>query len=439
MFNKKLYAKIDSQQELLDQKQAIIDAINLSTASVTFDLDANVVESNALFQKTMGYSAEALKGKNHRTFCDGAFANSHEYQEFWASLRSGKPFTGRVKRVNSSGKTVWLEATYNPIKDHAGKVVGFVKFATDITQRVEDAARNRAVVDSMNRVMACIEFTVDGVVTSANQNFLNTMGYRAGELVGQHHRVLCPPEFVNSREYAQLWDQLRSGQFYSGQIRRVAKDGTERWLEASYNPVFDDAGKVVSVIKFATDISANIATQKQERDSALFAFNTSQQTRHWAEEGVKNVTDSVANIENMAKEIETAGQGVQSLGQHSQQIGTIVQTIKDIADQTNLLALNAAIEAARAGETGRGFAVVADEVRKLAERTSMSTSEISSMVAAIQSQTSNAVENMLQIKDLVDGSVSQVNKVGEVISQIRQGADSVVTAIQQMALDKGVQ
>jgi methyl-accepting chemotaxis protein len=178
---------------------------------------------------------------------------------------------------------------------------------------------------------------------------------------------------------------------------------------------------VVSVIKFATDITTNVQTQKQERDSALFAFNTSQQTRHWAEEGVNNISDSVSNIENMANEIATAAQSVQSLGKHSQQIGTIVQTIKDIADQTNLLALNAAIEAARAGETGRGFAVVADEVRKLAERTSMSTAEISGMVTAIQNQTGTAVNNMDQIKTLVEGSVDQVNKVGDVINQIRQG------------------
>jgi methyl-accepting chemotaxis protein len=123
----------------------------------------------------------------------------------------------------------------------------------------------------------------------------------------------------------------------------------------------------------------------------------------------------------MANEIATAAQSVQSLGKHSQQIGTIVQTIKDIADQTNLLALNAAIEAARAGETGRGFAVVADEVRKLAERTSMSTAEISGMVTAIQNQTGTAVNNMDQIKTLVEGSVDQVNKVGDVINQIRQG------------------
>lgn len=438
MFNKKLHAKIDGQEKLLGQKQAVIDAINLSTASVTFDINANVVESNSLFQKVMGYSDANLKGKNHRDFCDRDYANSNDYQQFWDNLRSGKPFAGRVKRLGSSGQDIWLEATYNPIKDPTGKITGFVKFATDITDRVEEAARNKAILDSVNRVMASIEFTREGVITTINQNFGRTMGYKLEELIGKHHSLLCPPDFVQSKEYTQLWEQLRAGQLFSGQIKRIAKDGTIRWLEASYNPVFDDNGNVLSIIKFATDITRNIVTQQQEHDSALFAFNTSQQTRHWAEEGVNNITDSVAYIENMSQQIATAANSVQSLGQHSQQINAIVQTIKDIADQTNLLALNAAIEAARAGETGRGFAVVADEVRKLAERTSSSTSEISGMVTAIQSQTNTAVHNMDQIKDLVADSVEQVNKVGTVINQIRQGADAVVTAIHQIALDKGI-
>ncbi|NWK79825.1 PAS domain S-box protein [Aquitalea sp. LB_tupeE] len=439
MFNSKLKETIQNQARMIAQQKAVLDAIGLSMARVTFDMNANVVESNHAFQQVMGYSAEVLPGMNHRTFCEASYANSSEYQAFWNSLRKGSPFAGRVKRLRRDGKVVWLEATYNPIKNEQGQVCGFVKFAADITLRVEEELRNKAVLAAMNRVMASIEFSIDGVIRMVNPNFLRTMGYQESELIGQHHRRLCTMEYAQSREYIQLWEQLRSGQFYSGQVLRIARDGSERWLEASYNPVFDDHGQVVSIIKFATDITANIAAQKQERDSALFAFNTSQQTRHWAEEGVKNISESVNNIETMANEIATAAQGVQSLGEHSQQIGTIVQTIKDIADQTNLLALNAAIEAARAGETGRGFAVVADEVRKLAERTSLSTAEISGMVNAIQLQTGKAVSNMDQIKHLVEGSVGQVNKVGEVISQIRTGAESVVTAIQQLALDKGYQ
>jgi methyl-accepting chemotaxis protein len=293
------------------------------------------------------------------------------------------------------------------------------------------------MLSALNRAMATIEFTPDGVITAVNPNFLKTMGYSEKDLVGQHHRQLCAPEFVQSSDYKELWNQLKRGDFFSGQIKRIARDGSERWLEASYNPVFDEGGKVISVIKFATDITENVSRQKQERDNALFAFNTSQQTRHWAEEGVNDISQSVESIGRMAADIDAAGKNVQSLGERSQQIGSIVQTIKDIADQTNLLALNAAIEAARAGETGRGFAVVADEVRKLAERTSSSTAEISTMVTAIQDQTGTAVNNMGQIQGAVQGSVEQVKKVGDVINQIRQGADSVVTAIQQMAADKG--
>jgi methyl-accepting chemotaxis protein len=133
MFNKKLHEKIHQQAAMLDQHKAILDAIHASTASVTFDLNANVVESNALFQQVMGYSASSLLGMNHRAFCESGYAGSPAYQAFWQSLREGKPFIGRVKRMRSNGDEVWLEATYNPIKDASGKITGFIKFATDIT------------------------------------------------------------------------------------------------------------------------------------------------------------------------------------------------------------------------------------------------------------------------------------------------------------------
>ncbi len=95
--------------------------------------------------------------------------------------------------------------------------------------------------------MAVIEFNLDGVILDANANFLRVVGYSLAELVGQHHRMLCQPGYVNSPEYQQLWQRLRHGDFVSGKFRRVGKGGRTIWLEASYNPIRDETGQVVRV------------------------------------------------------------------------------------------------------------------------------------------------------------------------------------------------
>ena len=439
MFNRKLHETITHLSHENHELQAILDAVSRSTAIVRFDMTGNVVEANPNFVSVMGYESLAdIKGLHHRTFCEKSYTASREYEQFWSSLRNGQQFSGQIKRIKKDGNPVWLEATYNPIKDKDGKVTGFIKFASNITEKVLASLKSQAMLNAIDRSMAVIEFTPDGTITAVNQNFLNTMGYSAGDLIGHHHRQLCPPSFVNSDEYSRLWSNLRDGQFFSGHILRNPRDGYELMLEATYNPVLDEQGKVISVVKFSTDITTSVKRHKQEQDSAVFAFNTSQQTRHWADEGVASVQTAVGEIEAMESDIGQAGENVTRLGADSQQIGSIVQTIKDIADQTNLLALNAAIEAARAGETGRGFAVVADEVRKLAERTTASTSQISGMVSNIQASTALAVDSMADISTKARASVEHVSKVGEVIFQIRSGADSVVTAIQQIANERGV-
>ncbi|HBN78859.1 MAG TPA: chemotaxis protein, partial [Planctomycetaceae bacterium] len=103
--------------------------------------------------------------------------------------------------------------------------------------------------------MAVIEFNMDGTVQTANTNFLQTLGYTLEEVVGQHHRIFCDPEFAGSHEYRAFWEKLNRGQFESAEYKRIGKGGKEVWIQASYNPIFDANGQPFKVIKFATDIT----------------------------------------------------------------------------------------------------------------------------------------------------------------------------------------
>jgi methyl-accepting chemotaxis protein len=152
-----------------------------------------------------------------------------------------------------------------------------------------------------------------------------------------------------------------------------------------------------------------------------------------AEAGQQVVNKAAMGIQQIATTVSESAKLMASLGLRSDQIGQIVNVIKDIAEQTNLLALNAAIEAARAGEQGRGFAVVADEVRKLAERTATATSEISQMIAAIQSETTNAVATMEKGSSEVNVGVTLANQAAQALQNINNSVNGVVVMIEQIS------
>jgi methyl-accepting chemotaxis protein len=112
-----------------------------------------------------------------------------------------------------------------------------------------------AVYQALDRVQSIIEFDLDGKVISANDNFLRTFGYEADEIIGQHHRMFCVPSYAASPEYAEFWKKLGRGEFHAAEFKRLGKGGRGIWLRASYNPVLDEDGKAVRVVKFATDVT----------------------------------------------------------------------------------------------------------------------------------------------------------------------------------------
>ena len=433
MFNKLLKNELAARTAEVVEFKGLIAALERSMAVVEFDLTGKVLRANDNFLKTMGYREDELLSKSHQDFCSPNLTRSKEYSEFWAQLRSGKFVSGTFQRFTGRGQNIWLEASYNPVTDERGKVLKVVKYALDVTAKVSQEAETRSKLAALDRAMAVIEFDLSGNVLVANDNFLKVMGYGAGELKGKQHRLFCEPSLVNSAEYSDFWRRLNAGEFFSGQFKRLAKNGRVVWLEASYNPVYDADGKLYKIVKFASDISNRVEKFEADSRGASRAYHISAETEKVAEHGAEVIQQTAREMRQIADNIGAPARLVSQLGERSEQITAIVNTIRGIADQTNLLALNAAIEAARAGDQGRGFAVVADEVRQLAGRTSRSTAEIAEMIGMILTETRDAVASMDSTQEGAQRGVSLADQAGTVILQIRTGTSDAVQAVSMFA------
>ncbi len=256
----------EEEAELADLRGQV-EAINKSNAVIEFTLDGAIVTANDNFLKTLGYTLGEVQGKHHSMFVEESFRSSNEYREFWAKLNRGEFDAGLYKRIGKGGKEVWIQASYNPIRDGNGKVVKVVKFATDVTAATNEAADFAGKIAAISSSMAMIEFTLDGTIVTANDNFLSAMGYALSEVQGKHHSMFCEESFRSSPAYRQMWDNLARGEFSAGEFKRIAKGGREIFIQASYNPIRNREGKVVKVVKFATDVTKMVTMR---RETALF-------------------------------------------------------------------------------------------------------------------------------------------------------------------------
>lgn len=244
---------------------ALLSALEHVQAVIEFDLDGRVQRANNLFLDLMGYNADEVVGQHHRMFCPPEVTSSDSYRAFWEALRAGQVREEVFLRVTKSGKQVWLQASYNPVRDAEGRTVGVVKLATDITALRVQQADFEGKIAAINRVQAVIEFDLVGHILEANTNFLSAFGYGLEEVIGRHHRMFCQPEFAGSSEYANFWERLGRGEFIAGRFRRLSKDGKEIWLQASYNPILDASGKPYKVVKFAVDITNDMNTSAETK------------------------------------------------------------------------------------------------------------------------------------------------------------------------------
>jgi len=397
--NKQLKETIAQQTQQLQAQQAQLDAISRSMAVIEFDLQGNIITANDNFLNALGYSLAEVQGKHHRIFVDAAYGQSSEYRQFWQKLQSGSFFTDRFKRIAKNGKAVWIEASYNPVLDASGKPIKVVKFATNITAKVEAENDAKGRLDAISRSMAVIEFDLQGNILDANTNFCQTMGYSLSEIKGKHHRIFVETSYASSSDYAQLWQTLARGELAAGTFKRIGKNSKVVWIEASYNPILDAAGKPYKVVKYAVDVGANTNTRL-----------------------LKSVIEDATNLlESVAKGDLTAHmQGNYSSHQNTMFYDMISQLQAAINHMSSALQ-NAVHNAALVANTvTQVSAHVADSATRLTERMQEQAASLEETNATMSEMTAT-----------VQANTNNSQKVADLAHQMQAQAGSGVTVMRQ--------
>ena len=415
-----------------------IAAIGRAQAVIEFNLDGTIVTANENFLSALGYSLAEIERKHHSMFVAPEERDGSAYREFWASLSRGDLKSGEFKRLGKGGKEVWILASYNPILDEAGKPFKVVKFATDITERKLRNADIAGQIAAIGKSQAVIEFNMDGTIITANDNFLNAVGYTLGEVKGHHHSMFVDAAERNSAEYRDFWANLNRGTYQAAEYKRIAKGGRGIWIQASYNPILDLNGKPFKVVKYATDTTAQvIARLKGEKVSGMM-----DQVAAGAEElnaSVREISEAMTKSKETAStavdRVEAADQQAQRLSAAAESMSSIVQLIGDITGQINLLALNATIESARAGEAGRGFAVVAAEVKNLANQAKQATDKIGQEIGNLNGISGDVVTALNSIKKAIQDVSEYVTSTAAAVEEQSAVTAEMSTSMQRAAAE----
>jgi len=407
-----------------DDAKTVLAAMSKSLAIIEFDLQGNILTANENFCNALGYDLSEIKGKHHSMFVDPTYAKSSDYKEFWAKLGRGEFDAREYLRIGKGGKEIWIQASYNPIIGRNGKPYKVVKFASDITEAKLKSADDEGKIAAISRAQAIIEFDVQGNILTANENFCGALGYNLAEIKGKHHSMFVDPAYARSGEYKDFWEKLRGGEFVSEEFKRFGKGGKEIWIQASYNPIIDQQGRVMKVVKFATDITGRVKAVN-EIGSGLQRLADGDLEQRIEEAFIPSLDKLRLDFNHSIEKLEEA---MRSVGENATTIQGASDEIRSAADD---LSRRTEQQAASVEETAAAVEEVTASVKESASRADEAGTLVSRTKASAEKSgevVKQAVAAMQQIED-------SSQKIGNIIGMI----DEIAFQTNLLALNAGVE
>ncbi|MGB0660311.1 MAG: methyl-accepting chemotaxis protein [Mangrovicoccus sp.] len=399
------------------------DAILRSMAFIEFDLNGIILDANDLFLGATGYTLDEIKGQHHRIFMPDGEADSQDYADFWQRLGAGASEQGQVKRVGKAGNTLWLEATYETLKDAEGRPFKVVKYAFDITAAKNTEADVTAKLQAIEAVQAVIEFDASGNILKANDIFCKALGYDREEIIGKHHRIFVEPSHANSPDYTKFWERLRGGETIQDEFKRIGKGGREVFIEASYNPIRDAEGKVVRVVKFAIDTTAFRTTLDQASEALTGLAEGDLTSRILRDLG--DLDEIRARFNEAVTKID---QVMQKVLRNSGEVVVEVSAIRNASDE---LSRRTESQAATLEET----AAALEELTNSVQGTTKQSQEA-------RDKAKNAKEDTEKSSAVVDSAMTAMGRIAESsekISKITSVIDDISFQTNLLALNAGIE
>lgn len=401
--------------------ESLQKAVNTGWAYIEFSPEGNIADANSNFLAALGYTdINEIKGHHHQMFCDHQYAASPEYQNFWRDLSSGIVKSGEFHRVKKDGSGVWINASYTPILNSQGQVIKVIKIATDITQMVNDRRQGESLQKAVDTGWAFIEFTPSGSIVNANKNFVQAMGYSSiDDIKGQHHKIFCEPSYTGSLEYNEFWKELGEGTIKSGEFKRIKKDGSEIWINASYTPILDNKGSVVKVIKIATDIT-NVKVPVSIVADVLKAMAQGDLTHTYQAENAEVYVEEMGQALNTV--IYEFSEVLGSIHEITNLLGASSEELLTKADQMHNTTLEVASAIQEMAEGAHQQAAQTDEASKTVEGVLNTSNEMGTKADRIKQAAENAQ------KKSQDG-LSTIIRVVNNMTEIEAAADTASSSI----------